>query len=65
MGTEVTVRATTGMEVKKNLGDDKYATANDGCWIGRRLVAVGRVWLRSGDNKSRTSDIGCCSGDDG
>ena len=48
-GTKVTVRVTTGMEVKKNLSDDGYRVGNDGYWIGRPPT--------TGRGRARTAEI--------
>ena len=50
--------ATMSTEVLKKLGDDGYATADDGYRVRRRQIVVGHVRLGS-------SDDGCCSGDNG
>ena len=54
-GTKVKVRAMTGTEVKKNLGDDGYATANDGYRVGRRRLLDRAT---TGHARARTAEIG-------
>ena len=55
MGTKVIVLATMGTEVKKNSGDDEYATTDDGYKVGRRRLLDRAT---TGLGQVRTAEIG-------